>query len=191
MVDQLVRIITYLRFDVSKKWGFGWSASSSSATARAACGMDFTIASRRYRTSGGRIPASSVIAEKAAQGGYYTRDQIHNLELGNLVLDVDAATGQARVGVQLQETSDLTNPDWQPVDVQVGDLDVGSDGTVGIRAPAGVAAEVGMRSRMRFSRRLDFLPAKMAYCPRFSVRGCCSERSVWATRMAERIQKCA
>ena len=98
--------------------------------------MAFTIASRRCRTSGGRSPASSAIAEKAAQGGYYTRDQIHNLELGNLVLDVYAATGQARIGVQLQERSDLTNPDWQPVDVQVGDLDVGSDGTVGIRAPA-------------------------------------------------------
>ena len=135
MVDQLVRIITYLRFDVSKKWGFGWSASSSSATARVVCGMAFAIASRRCRTSCGRIPASLAIAAKA-QGDCCTRDQIHNLELGNLVLDVDSATGQARVGVQLQETSDLTNPDWQPVDVQVGDLDVGSDGTVGIRAPA-------------------------------------------------------
>ena len=81
--------------------------------------------------------AAERLAEaKAAHGDCCTRDQIHNLELGNLVLDVDAATGQARVGVQLQETSDLTNPDWQPVDVQVGDLDVGSDGTVGIRAPA-------------------------------------------------------
>ena len=80
--------------------------------------------------------AEQLAAAKAAQGGYYTRDQIHNLELGNLVLDVDATTGQARVGVQLQETSDLSNPDWQPVDVKVGDLDVGSDGTVGIHAPA-------------------------------------------------------
>ena len=80
--------------------------------------------------------AEQLAAAKAAQGGFYTRDQIHNLEIGNLVLDVDSATGQARIGVQLQETSDLSNPDWQPVDVTSKDLDIGDDGTVGIKAKA-------------------------------------------------------
>ena len=63
-------------------------------------------------------------------------DQIHNLEVGNLVLDVDSTTGKARIGVQLQETSDLSNPNWQPVNVMAGDLDIGNDGTVGIQATA-------------------------------------------------------
>ena len=80
--------------------------------------------------------AEQLAASKAAQGGFYTRDQIHNLEVGNLVLDVDSSTGKARIGVQLQETSDLSNPDWKAVNVTSGDLDIGSDGTVGIKASA-------------------------------------------------------
>jgi len=80
--------------------------------------------------------AEQLAAQKAAQGGFYTRDQIHNLEVGNLVLDVDSTTGKARIGVQLQETSDLSNPNWQPVSVTTGDLDIGADGTVGIKASA-------------------------------------------------------
>lgn len=81
--------------------------------------------------------AAQVLAEKkAAQGGFYTREQIHNLELGNLVLDIDSTTGKARIGVQLQETSDLSNPDWKTVDVSADDLDIGTDGTVGIKASA-------------------------------------------------------
>ena len=82
--------------------------------------------------------AAAKMAEKvAAQGGFYTRDQIHALEVGNLVLDVDSATGTARVGVQLMETSDLSDPNsWQPVGMTAGDLDVGSDGTVGLNVQA-------------------------------------------------------
>jgi len=80
--------------------------------------------------------AEKLAVQKAAQGGFYTRAQIHNLEIGNLVLDVDATTGKARVGVRLQETSDLANPNWQPVEVSAGDVDLGSDGTVGIKASA-------------------------------------------------------
>ena len=69
--------------------------------------------------------------------GLYTRDQIHALEVGNLVLDVDAASGTARVGVQLMETSDLSDPtSWRPVGMTTGNLDVGSDGTVGLNVPA-------------------------------------------------------
>ena len=81
--------------------------------------------------------AEQLAAAKAAQGGFYTRDQIHALEVGNLVLDVDAASGTARVGVQLMETSDLSDPNsWRPVGMSTGNLDVGSDGTVGLNVPA-------------------------------------------------------
>jgi hypothetical protein len=81
--------------------------------------------------------AEQLAAAKAAQGGFYTRDQIHALEVGNLVLDVDAASGTARVGVQLMETSNLSDPSsWKPVGMTTGNLDVGSDGTVGLNVPA-------------------------------------------------------
>jgi hypothetical protein len=82
--------------------------------------------------------AAQVLAEKkAAQGGFYTRDQIHALEVGNLVLDVDSASGTARVGVQLMETSDLSDPNsWKPVNMTQGNLDVGNDGTVGLNVKA-------------------------------------------------------
>lgn len=81
--------------------------------------------------------AERLAAAKAAQGGFYTRDQIHALEVGNLVLDVDAVSGTARVGVQLMETSDLSDPNsWRPVGMTTGNLDVGSDGTVGLNVPA-------------------------------------------------------
>ncbi len=81
--------------------------------------------------------AEQLAVAKAAQGGFYTRDQIHALEMGNLVLDVDSATGMARIGVQLMETSDLSDPNsWKPVGMTTGNLDVGSDGTVGMKVPA-------------------------------------------------------
>jgi len=83
-----------------------------------------------------KTAADKLASQASTHEGFYTRDQIHNLEVGNLVLDVDSTTGKARIGVQLQETSDLSNPNWQPVNVTTGDLDVGADGTVGIKASA-------------------------------------------------------
>ncbi|MBR4613560.1 MAG: hypothetical protein IKO40_12690 [Kiritimatiellae bacterium] len=80
--------------------------------------------------------AEQLAAEKAAQGGFYTRDQIYAMELGNVLFDVDPATGRARIGVKLMETSDLAHPDWKPVSVTTKDLDIGADGSVGIHAPA-------------------------------------------------------
>ena len=81
--------------------------------------------------------AEQLAAAKAAQGGFYTRDQIHALEVGNLVLDVDSVSGTARVGVQLMETSDLSDPNsWRPVNMTQGNLDVGNDGTVGLNVKA-------------------------------------------------------
>lgn len=53
------------------------------------------------------------------------------------MLDVDSASGTARVGVQLMETSNLSDPtSWRPVGMTTGNLDVGSDGTVGLNVPA-------------------------------------------------------
>jgi hypothetical protein len=80
--------------------------------------------------------AQRLAEEKAAQGGFYTRDQIHAMELGNILFDVDSATGKARIGVKLMETSDLAHPNWKPVNVSAQDLDIGADGSVGIKAPA-------------------------------------------------------
>jgi len=69
--------------------------------------------------------------------GYYTRDQIHALEVGNLVFDVDEASKTARIGVQLMETDDLSDPTrWTPVGISANNLDVGSDGSVGMNIRA-------------------------------------------------------
>ena len=68
--------------------------------------------------------------------GLYTRDQIHALEMGNLLFDVDSSSNKARVGVKLMTTTDLTNPNWQPVGLTPGDIDVGADGSVGLNVPA-------------------------------------------------------
>jgi len=81
--------------------------------------------------------AQQIVKDRGgAAEGMYTREQIHALEVGNLLLDVDASTGKARVGVKLMETSDLSNPNWQPVEMTTDRLDVGSDGSVGLNVPA-------------------------------------------------------
>ena len=57
--------------------------------------------------------------------------------MGNLVLDVDSASGTARVGVRLMESSDLSNPDgWTPVGISQSDIDIDADGTVGFNVEA-------------------------------------------------------
>ena len=79
--------------------------------------------------------AQVLVEKKAAQGGFYTRDQIHALEMGSLVFDVDSS-GTARVGVQLMETSDLSDPNsWKPATLS-SNPDVGQDGTVGMKVKA-------------------------------------------------------
>jgi hypothetical protein len=65
----------------------------------------------------------------------YTREQMHALALGNLVIDVDQQAGFARLGIRLMETSNLDKPDWKPVALSIGNLDVGEDGTVGLNVP--------------------------------------------------------
>ncbi len=66
----------------------------------------------------------------------YSRDQIHALALGNLVIDVNVESQKARVGLYLKETADLGNPDWKIVPLSLSDLDIGSDGTIGVSVPA-------------------------------------------------------
>ena len=69
--------------------------------------------------------------------GLYTKEQMHGLGLGDLVIDVDESTGKARIGVRLLSTPDLENPNWQPVEnLDVKDLDVEANGTVGVKVPA-------------------------------------------------------
>ena len=82
--------------------------------------------------------AQQIAKDRGVQGeDLYTRNQIHELEMGNLLLDVDSATGTARIGVKLMETSDLSDPNsWTPVGMTQSNLDVGSDGTVRLNVPA-------------------------------------------------------
>ena len=82
--------------------------------------------------------AQQIAKDRGVQGeGLYTRDQIHALEMGNLVLDVDSASGTARVGVRLMESSDLSDPNgWTPVGLSQGNIDIGADGTVGLNVEA-------------------------------------------------------
>ena len=86
------------------------------------------------------IPVAAADQIAADRGGVaeglYTRDQIHALEMGSLLFDVDSSSNKARVGVMLMETSDLADPNWQPVGLSIGDIDVGTDGSVGLNVPA-------------------------------------------------------
>lgn len=96
---------------------------------------------------GGKRVSATFIPESAAQQivkdrgvkmeGLYTKDQMHGLGLGNLVIDVDETKGRARLGLQVVETDDLVNPNWRSVGgLSVKDLNVGDDDTVGIMVPA-------------------------------------------------------
>ena len=81
--------------------------------------------------------ADQIAADRGGMAeGLYTRDQIHALEMGSLLFDVDSSSNKARVGVMLMETSDLADPNWQPVGLSIGDIDVGTDGSVGLNVPA-------------------------------------------------------
>lgn len=66
----------------------------------------------------------------------YSYDQIHALELGKLMIDVNAESQRARVGFYLKETKDLGKPDWNTVPLTLDDLDIGEDGTIGVNVPA-------------------------------------------------------
>ncbi len=78
--------------------------------------------------------ADKIVADRAETNGYYTMEQLRGLAAGDLLIDLDAATGSARIGVKLEESDDLSDPDsWRPVEFTAADLDVGEDGSVGLR----------------------------------------------------------
>ena len=78
--------------------------------------------------------ADRIVADRAETNGYYTVEQLRGLAAGDLLIDLDAATGSARIGVKLEESDDLSDPDsWRPVEFTGADLDVGEDGSVGLR----------------------------------------------------------
>lgn len=79
--------------------------------------------------------ADSLVRARAEENGYYTRDQIHELAVGDLLFDV--VSGKARIGVKLMQSSNLAESNgWSAVDLSVSDLDVGADGSVGMSVPA-------------------------------------------------------
>ena len=79
--------------------------------------------------------ADNLVHERAEENGYYTREQIHALAVGDLLFDV--VSGKARIGVKLMQSSNLADSNgWSAVDLSVSDLDVGDDGSVGMLVPA-------------------------------------------------------
>ena len=79
--------------------------------------------------------AQRLAEEKAAQGGFYTREQLKALAMGDTVIEVDSASGTVDLAVQLLETADLNGGEWGGVDVEEGggSVNVDADGKVHIR----------------------------------------------------------
>lgn len=79
--------------------------------------------------------AQRLAEEKAAQGGFYTREQLKALAMGDTVIEVDGESGTVDLALQLLETGDLVGGDWSGVDVEEGggSVNVDSEGKVHIR----------------------------------------------------------
>ena len=87
--------------------------------------------------------AQRLAEEKAAQGGFYTREQLKALAMGDTVIEVDSESGTVDLAVQLLETADLVGGEWGGVDVEEGggSVNVDAEGKVHIRvAPKGNTA---------------------------------------------------
>ena len=87
--------------------------------------------------------AERLAEEKAAQGGFYTREQLKALAMGDTVIEVDGESGTVDLAVQLLETADLVGGEWGGVDVEEGggSVNVDAEGKVHIRvAPKGNTA---------------------------------------------------
>lgn len=79
--------------------------------------------------------ADRLAVERAEFNGLYSESQIRTMAVGDLLLDV--RDGAARIGFCLQESDNLSAPDgWYAVDFGEDAVEVGADGTVGIRIPA-------------------------------------------------------
>lgn len=85
--------------------------------------------------------ADRLAAEKAAQGGFYTREQMKALAMGDTVIEVDPEDGAIDLAIQLQESADLSGGDWSGVDAGDGSVTVDGEGRVHIKmAPKGNTA---------------------------------------------------
>ena len=85
--------------------------------------------------------AARLAEEKAAQGGFYTREQMKALAMGDTVIEVDPEDGRIDLAIQLQESADLSGGEWDGVEVGGSDLATDSDGVVHIKmAPKGNTA---------------------------------------------------
>ena len=79
--------------------------------------------------------AQRLAEEKAAQGGFYTRDQMRQLALGDTVIEIDGNDGNIGLTIQLQERPDLGSGSWQDVDMHGKPMSVDSQGRVHLRVP--------------------------------------------------------
>jgi hypothetical protein len=85
--------------------------------------------------------AARLAEEKAAQGGFYTREQMKALAMGDTVIEVDPEDGRIDLAIQLQESADLSGGEWDGVEVGGESLAVDGDGVVHIKmAPKGNTA---------------------------------------------------
>ena len=79
--------------------------------------------------------AQRLAEEKAAQGGFYTRDQMRRLALGDTVIELDGDDGNIGLSIQLQERPDLGSGSWTDVDMTGNAVSVDARGRVHIRVP--------------------------------------------------------
>ena len=85
--------------------------------------------------------AARLAEEKAAQGGFYTREQMKALAMGDTVIEVDPEDGRIDLAIQLQESADLSGGEWDGVEVGDESLAVDAEGCVHIKmAPKGNTA---------------------------------------------------
>ena len=66
----------------------------------------------------------------------FTRAQIHAMAIGNLQIDVDQETDSAILGLRLEETPTIGNPDWEALPLTESMVSVAEDGTLRLSVPA-------------------------------------------------------
>lgn len=79
--------------------------------------------------------AQRLAEEKAAQGGFYTRDQMRQLALGDTVIEMDGNDGNIGLSIQLQTRPDLGSGSWADVDMSGNAVSVDAEGRVHLRVP--------------------------------------------------------
>ncbi len=80
--------------------------------------------------------ADRLADEKAAQGGFYTREQLKALAMGDPVIELDSASGTLNWSFQLMECADLMSGEWDGVDMtHGGGVAVGANGRVNMQLP--------------------------------------------------------